>query len=120
MSEPPQRTGAPLMPVSITGFLLPVKKNGQPMVLSMPGTSNMYIPVFETMAMLDTLWRAALIPLYDRVVLISDGPEFLASIRENNNPRLVVIANPRMLENQRVRFTQIFQAGEDIPAGNPS
>ena len=116
----PQRTGKPLQPLSITGYLLPVQKNGQPMLLRMPGTDKLYIPVFETKAKLDALWRCAPLPRFDRVMIIDDGRVFLASIRENQDDKLVVIADPHMLENQRVRFIQIFQDGEDIPPGNPS
>lgn len=120
MNEAPKRTGTPLMPVSITGYLLPVQKNGQPMFLRMPGTNNLYIPVFEGWEKLSAFWLAAPIPPFDRVMTIDDGRVFLASIRENNDARLVVIANPRMTDNQRVKFVQIFAYGDDIPAGNPS
>lgn len=115
----PVRTGKPEEAVTLTNCLFAVNtriwmhqvQHGQmgpgqavvdPVVLRMPGSESLYLPIFDNEDLLnETLSRMQI--EVGQVMKIDDGHEWLESIPKE----LVVILNPRFTANGAVRFVQI-------------
>lgn len=100
---PPRRVvGAPVRSLDLTGMLLAFA-DGQPVLLRMPESEQLYLPCFGTIAdLLEVLGRVG--AAHDRIKKIDDGPEFVTSIP----PSVEVILNVRW-KGSRIRFTQVLR-----------
>lgn len=106
-NEAPQPTGRAAEEVTLTGKLIPweISSDG-PVLLRMPGSDQVYMPVFEDLGLLhDTMKRLRSEEFY-KIKKIDDGDMFLESILENESG-VVIILDPAFLPNGRIRFMQI-------------
>lgn len=114
MSDGPRPTGKPHESLNITGMLFPW--NGlEPVLLMMPGSELLYLPLFSTPEQLNELMMQAKTPFVS-IKKIDDGAEFLSGIYDESpgaRENVRVILNPYFLPNGRVRFTQIQLPGTD-------
>lgn len=111
-NDPPRPTGKPptvLMSKALDGRIF-AWRDGAPVLLNMPGTDAQYLAAFTTRARLEALYERACVP-FDRIKVIDDGAEFLASLHESD-PALVVILDPYFTEEGRVRFVQVQSASD--------
>lgn len=95
--------------IDLTTYLVPCHENRQPVLLSMPGTEDLFLATFSTPEALD-LFRDMKVVRYARVVQVEDGREFLDSI-----PREIrVIVDPRPHDDPAkraagaIRFTEVL------------
>ncbi|MDB4278055.1 hypothetical protein N9917_00335 [Deltaproteobacteria bacterium] len=90
--------------VTLTGMLMPWRKNGQPAFLHLHGVSPdvFHIVLFaDEDSLRSVLGRAGV--SFDSIKLIEDGPDFLDSIPTD----IQIIANLRFTEEGKVRYTEI-------------
>lgn len=100
--ERPRPTGKPAQPVTITGTCFPWSGE-QPVLLTMPGSSLLYLPLFDDPQALETIMGHYGVP-YASVKRVDDAQDFLDSVVQ---PGLAVILNPRLTETGRLRFMQV-------------
>lgn len=92
--------------VDVSGMLMGwVEEKKQPAMLSMPGSDLTYLPLFNDAAQL----RRTLGDFYPDMVIkqISDGQAFIDSLV----PDIAPIVNLRVMDDGKVRFTQLFPEG---------
>lgn len=108
----PKRTDKPETTVDLTDKLLPWRE-GQPVMLAMPGTDLMYLPLFSTEGQLRSLLERAGVP-FESIKRVEDGWTFLHSFYVDNpwaRKSIAVILDPYFLDNGRVRFVQVQLPG---------
>ena len=99
--------------ISITGYLMPVYEDRQPVLLGMPGTDDLFICIFSEEEKLRSV-MAELHIFFHKIVVIMDGPIFLESIKEDiaaqKRPyELRIAVDPyKVPETGRVRFQEIW------------
>lgn len=112
--EAPRPVSNVILELEITGYAIPYW-NGQPVLLRMPGTpsDHRFIAVFSTREKLEQLWRdyATDLEPYDDVKQVANGPEFIASIVENELPWLRIIVDPYRHPSGKCRFTEVILPG---------
>lgn len=102
----PFSTGKITESVNLTGMIFPWK-DGQPALLSVPGSNFRYLPCFSDEEKLRSLMAQAGV-LFDSIKKIEDGKTFLYSIYyENIANDIRVIISPYYLPNGNVRFVQV-------------
>lgn len=107
-NDAPRPTGKPLVPLVLTGSLIPWNGDDGPVLLYMPGTTDFFLPVFSTEEKLrSTLTQAGV--AFECVKHIDDGLEFLASVpRVMDDQRRVRIAVDLWYTPEgRVRFHEV-------------
>ena len=84
--------------------------HGQPVFINMPGSSHLYLPLFDTREELEEVmtkagakWRS--------IKQVEDGAEFLSTLLQQKNlgegSELKIITNISHLPNGRVRFVEM-------------
>jgi hypothetical protein len=108
-AQPPAPVTGKLVSLNITGYLLPVHENRQPVLLQIEGAGDdLFLPVFSTPEKLRAGMELAA-TAYDRIIQITDGREFLNSLKENTlKPR--VILDPYKHESGMIRFVEVIGA----------
>lgn len=82
------------------------------MFANMPGTDDLYIPIFSTVAKLNAMMKQTKIP-FKSIKRIDDGPNFLDGIRNSKPPeghpdvQVKIAVDPYYTKRGTVRFTQI-------------
>ena len=112
MTEGPKPISNKVVHLSITGYLMPVYEDRQPVLLGMPGTDDLFICLFSEEEKLRSV-MAELQIYFHKIVVIMDGPIFLESIKEDiaaqKRPyELRIAVDPYKHENGRVRFQEIW------------
>ena len=107
----PRPTGKPVEEVTLTGMLLPWKA-GDPVLLRMPACDDEFLPLFTREEDLREVLRQAGAS-FDSIKQVDDGREFLDSLplMTGSSRLLRVITNPRIVEQGRVRFVEVFRHG---------
>lgn len=101
-----QVPGAEPRPIDIRNHLMATRQNS-PIFLGMPGTSDLFLPVFSTVEKL-TAWLALLSMRSDATKQIDHPGEFLASIPlYYDNKRVRVIVDPYFTQQGTVRYREI-------------
>ena len=95
---------------------MPLAAPGTPVLLGMPGTDDLFLLVFETEEALVEHMKSFDIA-YEKVIVVFDGPELLASIAEENTTcgrpyRIRIAINPHKTDDGRVRFLEPLSATE--------
>jgi hypothetical protein len=80
----------------------------QPVLLALPGSDALYLPVFKSEAMLRDLFDMLKLR-FTSIKRVDDGNEFLSSFAGSN---VVVISDLRMVEGGRFRFLQLVPKAE--------
>ena len=102
----PRPTGAAVRAVRLDGCVFPWEdQTNQPVLLAMPGTEALYLPVFSDATKLRGVMRRARVA-FDRIKQIDDEDEFLDSIRG----QVVVILDPWFTLAGTIRFQQVTEA----------
>jgi hypothetical protein len=107
MTKPTEDEGAPrrisnrVLDVDITGYATPWL-DGQPLLLRMPGTSDLFVAVFSTPEKLKVLCNEYGLA-YDNIKQITNQAEFLVDVL----PHARIAVDPYKHENGRMRFTEI-------------
>jgi len=105
--EGPKRITDRVLELNLTGHLMPVDENQQPVLLHMVGAgADLFLPVFSTFEKLVAGMELARTP-YHKIKQIVDGLEFLESLEENET-KLRVIVDFYKHENGRIRFQEVF------------
>jgi len=91
----------------LTGMLIPWATRA-PVLIHLLGSEAFYLPVFSTEEQLHSFMQMTTY-VYDSIKMVENGVEFLESIplRSPEGLDLIVIQNPRVTEEGRVRFFQI-------------
>jgi len=107
-SDAPRPTGKAPEAVTLTGKLFPWDGR-QPVLLRMPGSPLLYLPLFSTEGQLHEVMQRAQVD-YRSIKHVDDGDVFLHSLYGDNPgalETLAVILDPYFLPNGRVRFIQV-------------
>lgn len=93
----------------VTGKIFPWSK-GQPVLLSMPGSPHLYLPLFDTIEELEEVMKRGGCS-WQSVKQVDDGGEFLTTLLRQKDigdgSELKIITNIEHLPNGRVRFVEI-------------
>lgn len=105
-TEGPKPTGKPEQGVTLTGALLPWK-DGQPVLMQMPGAPFNYLPCFHDVGEAQSFLEEWSIE-YDSIKQIDNGDEFLESLLPYFlSDHLKVIMDPWTTDEGRVRFLEL-------------
>lgn len=99
----PAATGAAPVGLDLTGRVF-AWKNDEPVFLRMPQSDKLYLAVFSSARKLKKFHSIAHAP-FKSIKQIENGPEFLTSFVDH--PQIVVIVDPYVTEQGRVRFLQV-------------
>lgn len=100
--EGPKPTGRQ-SEIDLTGSLMPWK-NGQPVLLSVPGSTSFYLPLFSRGEQLESIMSRANTS-YESIKQVSDGRDFLSSIPND----IKVMVNPYFTPEGRLRWTEVLR-----------
>ncbi len=100
---PPRPTGKPAEHCSIAGCLFPWRDE-EPVLLQMPMSQHVYLPVFSDETRLRSLMIRAGVA-FDEIKRIDEQDEFLVSLP----PKIVVIKDPWFTVQGTVRFLQVLR-----------
>jgi len=98
----PRPTGRGEAELQLTGCLLPFGADGRAVLLMMPGSVYLYLPLFTSLEKLQACLKQASVS-YATVKQVVVGQEFLDSIPSD----IVVIQDPWFTDEGKVRFMQI-------------
>ena len=109
-SAAPRRISDREVSIRLTGYFMPTQAPNVPVLLGMPGTDDLFMPVFSTEAKLVSTMESIGIE-YARVAVVTDGAELLDEVAATNargeRPyRLRIAVDPYKLDNGRVRFAE--------------
>ena len=99
--EPPKPVDGVQKVLTLTGMLVPFF-DGQPVLLEVPASEFLYMPVFKDETSLKEV-LALTNTEFDRIVQIEEQHEFLESIP----PSIKIAVNPNFQPNGRVRWTEV-------------
>lgn len=104
----PRPTGKPAEELVLTGMLFAWDSERQvPLLLTMHGTTNLYLPCFKDKEALDAVMGKVYLDGYS-IKQVDDGREFLNSLPRKDHDRDVkVVVNLRFVPNGRVRFSEV-------------
>lgn len=101
----PHRVSDETVSIDITGYFSPFRTDNQPITLSMPGTDDLFIGVWQRPEDLRDMMAYANVD-YDKIVRIEDGLQFMASLRG----LFRVAVNLRKKPNGKIGFFEIENA----------
>jgi len=109
MTEPPVRRNEKLVSVTLDGYLVPMMPSGQPYLLELSSNQgHRYVVVFSAKERLDQLWKDFGLSPPPRISKITDGAEFVESLRETNDPTLHLAIDPyRNAATGKIRWLEI-------------
>lgn len=99
--EPPKMVDGVKKVLTLTGMLVPFF-DGQPVLLEVPASEHLYMPIFKDETSLTEV-LALTNSAFDRIVQIEEQHEFLESIP----PSIKIAVNPNFQPNGRVRWTEV-------------
>lgn len=100
--EGPKPTGKAAEFIAVEGRLMPWLKSGKPVLLEMPGSDLLYLPVFDTEEDLVSLLTRIGVE-FDSIKQVVHAQEMVSSLPSS----VVAITDIRFLENGRIRFKQL-------------
>ena len=101
----PRRISDRTLSVRITGYLVPWVPEG-PLLLAVPGTSDLFVAVFSTKRRLQACCLDYQLE-YASIKKVTDGREFLAEVL----PHFRVLIDPHRHTNGLLRYTEPFTFG---------
>ena len=102
----PRPVSSELKDIDLTDKLFPWKGD-QPVLLSMPLSNALYLPLFNLEGSLRAVLKKVGVP-FERIKKVDDGRVFLESLPKFIGIQpLKVILNPRFTETGTVRFTEV-------------
>lgn len=101
--EAPRQISDKEINLDITGYLMPMYANGQPVALSMPGTDDVFVGLWEHEEDLAVAMEGI---SYDKLVEVREMGPFLQSL----SGYFRVAVNLRKLPDGKIRFTEIKNA----------
>ncbi len=109
-SDAPRRISDREVPITITGYFMPMIALNVPVLMGMPGTDDLFIFVFSTEEKLVSV-MAILGISYERMSRVTDSLELIDEIETMNasggRPYKIRIAiDPYKADNGRVRFVE--------------
>ena len=108
MIPPPRRIGTPPHDIDINGYFMPCLDR-QPILMSLDGTTDIFIPVFSSENKLRELMRISQ-SAFEGIVRITDPREFINSIQEarRHGEQIRVMVDPYITPEQKTRFSELL------------
>jgi hypothetical protein len=98
-----------LRSIVLTGDLMPVHLDGQPVLVEMPDCRGLFVTIFSSEEKLREQMQLILPGQPYKIKKITDGQEFCESIWEHN---IRIMRDPYVTDGNKTHWTEVMKDGE--------